>query len=267
MILKSEYYSRFHQFDGDCALERFFNTLMGRMQTMRTISSPLMIDTENHDDRIIADSVFADFCRFEIWMHSVVGRLYEWRNSIDEYFTEFEGSWKYYAASKRLEYLREFEMGHDTVKGGLSDEEYESFSIVSQILDDGWLDPAKTSRLVSAICACLASCARVHMPSKIMEFFKDDVMICKLEDGMLKEVTRDEMDLQMASEEVEADDDALRVLAVCGGVQAVLAIIGTLKYNEDNMEALNSARNVVQAILDMDFDTLRYAVAKISKKS
>ena len=266
MVLKSSYYAYFHKFDGTCPLERFFNSVMDRMQAMRTICSPLMIQTEDNEGKMMSDSTFADFCRYEIWMHSIIGRLTEWMETIDKYFTEYEGSWKYYAAARRLEYLREF-MGVDGKPSeGLDDDEYKEFSITEEILDSGWLDPAKTSALdVAAICACLATCAQIHMPSKIKEYFKDDVKVCKLEDGVMKEVTQDEMDLDKASAEANADDDAKRILAVSGGVHAILRIVEGLSYNEDNTEALNTVRNVSKALLNMDFDVLYDIVSKFAE--
>ena len=42
---------------------------------------------------------------WEKWLHEIVKRLQEWITTINEYFGEFNGSWEYYALSKRLEFI------------------------------------------------------------------------------------------------------------------------------------------------------------------
>ena len=45
---------------------------------------------------------------WERWLHGVFNRLLEWADIISTYFDEYNGSWEYYALSKRLEFINEY---------------------------------------------------------------------------------------------------------------------------------------------------------------
>ena len=76
----------------------------------------------------------------------------------------------------------------------------------------------------------------------------------------------EEHDLSMVSGQVDADDDATRLMAIAGGIQGVLCMFRSCKYNDDNTELLQMASDATGTLLNMDFDTLSVVMKKYGDK-
>lgn len=63
-------YEDFTYIEHNSRLARFFNVIMNKMSTMRMLCAP---GNFRKDESIadFQDIKFADFCRYEVWMHSV----------------------------------------------------------------------------------------------------------------------------------------------------------------------------------------------------
>ena len=89
--------------DNKSPLAKFFNKIISKIQTLRIISLPRTFEDVKGNEASFKMMTYYQTALWEKWMHGVVKRLEEWDAVIDEYFDEFDGSWEYYALSKRLE--------------------------------------------------------------------------------------------------------------------------------------------------------------------
>ena len=72
------------------------------------MTRPRIFDDTKGEEAAFKMITYYQILLWEKWLHEVVKRLQEWITTIDEYFDEFNGSWEYYALSKRLEFIDEF---------------------------------------------------------------------------------------------------------------------------------------------------------------
>ena len=266
-------YVCFQPIDKDCNLARFFNHIMDRLGSMRMLCTP---DSFRRDESIadFADEKFCDFCRYEQWMHATVERLLDWSDTIDEYFTEYQGSWKYYAASQRLSALRELDDDGYLMPGNddgdeLKDSDYKDFTILSDLFDDGWKDIVQDTVPddIKGLCADIVADSRINFLDGLKQTFGDAVQpFRQTEDGTMRPISREEYELNFVAGQVDADDDATRMMAVAAGIHGILHVFRTCRYNDDNTELLRMAADATQAMLDMDFGTLGNVMGMFCEK-
>lgn len=258
-------YERFTYIIDKSSLARFFNGIMNQLQGVRMLCAPTSFKRDK-DIADFQDEKFCDFCRYEKWMHSVVERLHEWENVIDEYFTEFNGSWEYYAESKHLAYVHEY--GED------EDDEYgrgvlQAFSVLSDLYEEDFKDIVQDTVLphLNGLCADMMANAQVDLLDGLKKHFgAENVVACRRsEDGRMVPMSREDYELSRISHQVGTDDDVKTLRAVFGGVSSVVQMIQSLSYDSDNKEELQIIRNAAEALLLMDFDAYDDAVMKFVK--
>lgn len=257
------------------AIAVFFNHIMKRLSTMRMLCAP---DSFHKEESItdFQDTKFCDFCRYETWMHAIVERLCVWRDTIDGYFSEFHGRWKYYAAYHRISAVKESkgEMGgHDGEKSDLADiltdEDYKPYTVLTDLYDEWGRDIVQDTMPddVRGLCADIVTNSNVDMLASMRKHFGSNIKVYKqAKDGSMRLITQEEHDLDMVSNQVEADDSCKRIVAIVAGVQLVLNIFKTCKYNEDNAELLQMGSDATRSLLNMDFDTLSIVTRKFCER-
>ena len=92
----------------DTPLAKAFNRVMAKMQLLRIMSLPRVFKDSKDEMAAFRMQNYYETVLWEKWLHGVLGRLEEWSKTISAYFDEFNGSWEYYALSKRLDFIREF---------------------------------------------------------------------------------------------------------------------------------------------------------------
>ena len=178
------------------------------------------------------DTKFCDFCRYEQWMHGVIERLNRWQSLLCDYFVEYGGSWKYYAASNRLAFLTEYggdekdyEADGVTIRmEGLSDEEYKAYAIVHDLYCEDWRDIVQDTLPddLNGLCADLVANSRIDMLEGLRKFFGDKVEAYrKDENGEMKPLSQEQHDLDMVSNQVDAEDDSKRLKDASAGMLAL----------------------------------------------
>lgn len=249
-------YDNFDMIEDSSRLADFLNSIMRRLQKIRTICSPVSF-IRDKDISDFQDTKFCDFCRYETWMHAVVAKLRMWESAISEYFAEFDGSWKYYAMSKKRE------LGEDT-----DAEDYKYYSIVSCLYTDGYRDIVQdtTPSNLKELCSDLIANSRIDILDGIKKHFGDSVQPFKMDDGVLRPLSQEEHELDMALEQANAEDDATRILGVAGSIKGILMIIKSCKLEDDNTELLQMAHTMTCALLDMDFGVLHANIRKFNDK-
>ena len=268
-------YARFDFIKGDAPIAAFFNHVMQTLAPMRMLCCP---DSFVVDEKIepFNDRKYCDTIRYEIWMHNVVTRLEAWHSTLTEYFDEYNGSWKYYAASKRLEGIREY--GGDekdynadgTVRTeGLKDEELESYSVISDLCHDDFKDIVQDTTMehIKFLCADVISCSQLDIVKGLKEHFgAENVRTYRAdEDGNIHPLSNSEYAIGRVREQVTAEDNSKRLLAIVSGIQGLNIIFGECKYNEDNTEALSLALKAADILYDMDFRKLEKYMTKLTK--
>lgn len=254
-------YEHFEFLEGDEPICRLFNRIMARMQPVRLFCAPRRLVKRKEDE--MRDRQFADFCRYEMWMHAVVEQLRLWVDTIDEYMGEFDGSWKYYALSRMKEYMAEF--GEDD----LTDDDCLQFSVVSDLSEDEWNGMATETHYttVSGFCGDIIGLSNVDIFASLRKEFGASFRAYKEdEDGEMHEVTPEEHDLDMALGKVHAEDDVKRVMAIAGGIYAIVGIIRDCPHDDDNTERLQAVSDASRAILSLDFDRLGTVVKEYREK-
>ena len=266
-------YERFKLIDGEDNLAGFFNYVMTHLTYMRELVAPYSF----HKQEEIADfqdGKFCDFCRYELWMHGVAERVREWVSDLSEYFGEFEGSWRYYAESKRLEYLRTCsELGgedddDDDYPDG-EDADCGQFSIISDLYIEDSLDIVQNTAPndLQGLCADIIAVSRIDILEGLRKSLGTEIEpYIQDKDGTMRKMTMEERDLNMVSRQVDAEDDAKLILAVDAAIHAIIEIIKECKDDDDNTEALQTVLKASKALLGMDFKELDSALRAYKKE-
>ena len=123
--------------DSSTNLGRLFNRALKSTLIMRIVSAPKTFEPDSKMKMHQVTS-FYDSCLIELYLHSVVRRLNEWKNKAIEYNTEFGCSWEYYAAAQRLESINKYGGDEDDYDEDnniimIGKERLKSYSIVSEM--------------------------------------------------------------------------------------------------------------------------------------
>jgi len=82
-----------------------FNKVISKITTLWIMTRPRIFDDTKGEEAAFKMMTYYQILLWEKWLHEIVKRLQEWITTINEYFGEFNGSWEYYALSKRLEFI------------------------------------------------------------------------------------------------------------------------------------------------------------------
>lgn len=257
---------KFNLIKDEARLASFFNSIMRRLNPMRMMCAPKSFHRVK-DIAAFQDEKYCDFCRNEMWMHEVIITLRDWEEILDEYFGEFEGAWKYYAASKRLEYLEENE---EEETEATRDEDYYPFSVVTDLYDEEFTDIVSETVPddLNGLCGDLFSNAKMDIVSGLRKKFGAEKvqMFKETEDGEVVPLSQEEYELNNISFQVQADDDIKRIKAISAVICTLYEMIKSCPCNEDNTETLTDVREAAKALLDLDFDTLDTIVKRYAKR-
>jgi hypothetical protein len=125
---------------------------MDHVDTMRIVSSPMDFTLR---DKSKTDSalMFFETCLIELYLHEVISGLKRVRSIAVEYADEFSCRWKYYAASKRIDSIREY---------GGEPEDYD---------DEGNITPASDKRLklYSPVSDIRPDCRDIFMSAELSD--------------------------------------------------------------------------------------------------
>lgn len=102
------FYELLSRIDDDSLLANFFNKVLGNLDMARIISAPRTFRHKDDENSRYCIDLFYDTCLWEMYLHQFIYKLRGWIKTLDEYLTEFGGSWKYYASSKRIESVNEY---------------------------------------------------------------------------------------------------------------------------------------------------------------
>lgn len=244
-------------------LARFFNGVMSDLGELRALCTPGNI-MDDKEMRRYTDGKFCDLCRHEIWMHETVSLLRYWQGAIAGYMEEYGGSWKYYAAAKRM-LAEKTVYAEEAIE--LEDSSYYSYSFMMDILNSKKRNAAMSYAPSDLRELCTDVIGNAH--TDFFEMFKgrfgDDVHLMRVEEnGSEREVTQEEHVLDEIARQVKGEDDAKVLLAVGGGVYGILNMLEECPYNQDNKEVLKMVSDACGSLLRIDLSALNRAIMNFS---
>lgn len=263
-------YEFFTHIDDNSPLAARLNAIQSDIMLFRLVSAPVtfsgMKETDSTDYRMFYLS-----CLFDKWMTEVVERLRTWVAKTDLYFSEFEGSWKYYASAGRLECINDglaeeedYDENGDIITEGVSEDRLAHFSIVDDLYYDDWRDIVQDTKPsdLSWLQASLQLQAETDISAMMKSILGFDMPMYKSvtdDDGNVSmvQMSKEEMDLHRISEGVNADDDYAFILVLCQSMQLVCDKLKAMDRKSDNTKELKLVNAMASLLLNMDFENLK----------
>ena len=239
------------------------NECLHNVDTIRIFSTPTTF--KRNRDTGSTNNAYCICLLFEEYAKQIVVRLRGIISAITEYETGFNSSWKYYAMSKRLEAINQYggeeddyDENGDVIKIGLTDEQLFCYSIISDLYLDDWKDLAQetTPNDLSIVASVLNTSASITITDMFKQVCGKTILPTKINNnGEIVKMTREDVELDKITKQVDASDLSEILFLVCGLVQYVFHKIKTLPKDSDNKEDLKAIKEMCQAILNLEIDS------------
>jgi len=244
--------------EGDSKLSVLFNSILKRLNCIRIMSCPhTFYPGKQHEMAIM----FYNVCLCELYFHGVVNKLTEWKTLSQEYQKEFGSSWKYYAASRRLELIEKYG-GEDSdynedgsIKTEVGEETLASYSILHDLVHGGTDIVTDTvlfdlSTVISMIetdakfdvIEVLSSVSGVDIPT-----YREDA------DGNIVKQTWVDNALVKAEKEDKADVMVNMLSGVVASIQCIVCKVKSMDAACDNKEFFPWLDESIDRVFDLDF--------------
>ena len=242
-----------------------FNKVISKITTLWIISRPRTFEDIKGEEATFKITTFYQIVLWEKWLHEIVLRLQEWTTIINEFFNDFNGSWKYYALSKRLDYIDEFGTDADedlnpdgSIKTtGITHEQLKYHTVFQNLYHDGVdivqdTHPTDIYPLIEAI-NVNAHVSIVDILRKVSG--KEQPCYIIGDEGNLRPITFEEKELHKAMGMVEAHDYGQIILIVALLMEKLTNEIEVVANSEkafaDNHELLYNIQRDAEAILSL----------------
>ena len=256
----------------DTPLAKAFNRVMAKIQLLRIMSIPRVFRDSKDEMAAFRMQNYYETVLWEKWLHGVLGRLEEWSKTISAYFDEFNGSWEYYALSKRLDFIREFgsDVEEDYNPDGsiktqsITREQLKYHTLFSDLYHDSVdivqdTEPPDLHPLMSALnansCMSIIDVLQKMSCKGIRSYIVD-------KNGNIRLATEDDKTQMEISELAEAIDLGQLVFAVAQLMETLTSEIKSIYKSdrafEDNHDILNDMLCDITAILQLKLDETRF---------
>lgn len=264
-------YDMFARIHDNSPLAEVFNTVFTKLNTVRMIAAPRKFEGLYEESQCRFVYIFYESCLWELYLHGVIARLNEWQKALNEYFSDFEGNWKYYAAAKRIDCInmhggeeQDYNEDGSVRTAGITDEELECYTILHDLVNDDRTDivqETKPDELQN-----LGSVLETSADISITDIIKDTCgvnipMYRKDEHGNMVQLSFAERVLLKTEGQLQAGDLSLFVVAICQTIQSLLKKIRGLNKFKDNQVELKSILKVVEHLLDADVERIKKDVS------
>ena len=256
-------YDLFQRINDNSRIAKAFNDIFDKLDAIRICSAPSIFEQAKNGEQV---SVFFETCLWETYLHSVVSKLNRWGEDLDEYFNEFEGSWKYYAASRRIESLQEgfgddkdYNEDGSIKKDNLTDEDLTPYSIIGDLVFDDWRDIVQdtTREQLYGLCGALQLKFKVSLTDVIKSHFGTEIQLYKQdENGNMVPMSFADKVLSKVQGEVDAEGYSAIVIVVCDCMQEILSQLKSFNRAQDNKDALQSIRRDIGLLLELRFEEM-----------
>ena len=248
-----------------------FNKVISKITTLWIMTRPRIFDDTKGEEAAFKMITYYQILLWEKWMHEVVQRLQEWTTTIDDYFDEFNGSWEYYALSKRLDFLNEFGGDDEDYNADgsikttdITREQLKYHTVFSDLYHDcvDIVQDTHPQDLYPLINAIEAN-SRVSIIDILQKVSGKEITTYTMgDDGNLRPVTFADRELHKVSEMVEAHDYCLVIYTTALLMERLTNGIETVaKTNTvflDNHDLLRAIQSDAEAILSLNFENTRH---------
>lgn len=264
---KTPFYDVMCNVNESCVLAVYFNKIIGELETVRIFSSPRTFEDTKKENKDYS-AIFYQTVLWELWFHGVVERLNEWNEILNEYFSEYEGKWKFYACSKRLEAIKEYG-GEETdynedgsIKTlNLTEDDLRHHTALGEMVQDDWRDIVQetTCADLQYMISCLKTHASFSLSDAFKECFGKEIATYKQdENGNMVPMSFADKAMDKAVEQYTADGMAIGITLVCEFIQRIIRDIRAMDKFSDNRDKLIQIHKDVRNILDFNLDEVSY---------
>jgi hypothetical protein len=264
---KTPFYDVMCNVNESCVLAVYFNKIIGELETVRIFSSPRTFEDTKKENKDYS-AIFYQTVLWELWFHGVVERLNEWNEILNEYFSEYEGKWKFYACSKRIESINEYggEESDYNEDGSirtlnLTKDDLRHHTALGEMVQDDWRDIVQetTCADLQYMITCLKAHASFSLPDAFKEFFGKEIATYKQdENGNMVPMSFADKAMDKAVEQYTADGMAIGITLVCEFIQRIIRDIRAMDKFSDNRDKLIQIHKDVRNILDFNLDEVSY---------
>ncbi len=264
---KTPFYDVMCNVNENCVLAVFFNKIIGELETVRIFSSPRTFEDTKKENKDYS-AIFYQTVLWELWFHGVVERLNEWNEILNEYFSEYEGKWKFYACSKRIESINEYggEESDYNEDGSirtlnLTEDDLRHHTALGEMVQDDWRDIVQetTCADLQYMISCLKTHASFSLSDAFKECFGKEIATYKQdENGNMVPMSFADKAMDKAVEQYTADGMAIGITLVCEFIQRIIRDIRAMDKFSDNRDKLIQIHKDVRNILDFNLDEVSY---------
>lgn len=246
-----------------CNLAKMVNKIFNELDMHRLVVYPKSFEHAREEE----PHVFRSFYMSVLWqeyLSGIVPELQSWQKLLEAYFSEYNGSWRYYAASYRLDCIKEgfgdeedYDENGEVIMEGITDEHLSSYSILNRLYDDSWTNVFTQTRpedLEEMYVAIMGS--RKVSFSEVFRKLGFEILLYTIKDGERKPMKREEEELMKASGQMDAATLILGLNAVCRNIMLMCQDIQKLKADQDNREQLQDILRKTKKLLDLNIEDL-----------
>ena len=253
-------YDFYEDVDDSTNLGKLFNKALKATLLMRIVTAPKVFESDS-EMRMWQITGFYDSCLIELYLHSVIQRLNEWKNRAIEYCSEFSCSWEYYAATQRLELINkyggdkdDYDENDNIVKAG--EERLKSYSIVSEMqcrdIRDIFIDT--TNDDLDTLYSAVIADGRFNIQDVFKKATgKTIVTYRKDENEEMVANTFGEDVMRNTNNKIVSEDLTSALKAVFGCIHELIVNVKGLKENADNRDFFMSLPARIDGIFELNF--------------
>ena len=267
--------------NSELPLAKAFNRIISDLELLRIMTNPRIFSDSTDKEAPFRMHNYYLTVLWERWLHGVFNRLLEWADTISTYFDEYNGSWEYYALSKRLEFINEYGSDDDddynpgdTIKTtGITHEQLKYHTIFYDLYHDcvDIVQDTKPDDLYPMI-STLETKSRFSVIDVLQKATGQQVTSYIFDkNGHLRPTTFADKELIKASEMVKAMDNGQLVYTIAQLMESLTKEIESIAKSEmafyDNNELLNSILNDASSILHLHLDRTGFIQLSKSKST
>ncbi len=255
--------------DSDLPLAKAFNRILSKIETIRIMSTPRVFDDSRGEMAAFKMQNFYESLLWEKWLHGVWKRLEEWPLVINDYFDEYDGSWKYYACSKRLDFIKEW--GSDDEEDynpdgsikteGITQEQLKYHTVFRDLYFDGGVDIVQDTTpndLESLICS-LGALSKFSIVDVLQDVSGKQVPTYVVDGcGGLRQANFADKAERRLNDTIEADDLGTLVYRIAQFMDLLMEKIKNIVKTDcafsDNHKVLNALLHNVYALIHLRLD-------------
>ena len=259
-------------------LAKAFNRIISDLELLRIMTNPRVFSDSTDKEAAFRMQNYYLTVLWERWLHGVFNRLVEWANTICEYFDEYNGSWEYYALSKRLDFIKEFGSDNeddynpdDSIKTtGITHEQLKYHTIFRDLYHDcvDIVQDTKPDDLYPMI-NTLDAKTRFSAIDVLQKATGQQVTSYILDkEGHLRPATFADKELIKVSEMVKAMDNGQLVYTIAQIMESLTSEVEAISISDrafsDNRDLLNAILNDATSILNLHLDKTRFLKSSAS---